>query len=170
MALGECKTYLCSAFVHQVYSSLIHQLVRKSNSLSDLDIIPTFAAGTLLVTQGAQISRPDLPLVFAPSTPHPETAASQSASEQDAAPATPEKPAPHSPPLNDAARMKQQRQPVKPASTTAPQPPIVPLAVLNLYELAWLGGKYGVWDKQRYAVDWFKHLNSSIMAERGRLS
>jgi Fe-Mn family superoxide dismutase len=35
----------------------------------------------------------------------------------------------------------------------------VPLAVLNLYDLAYMGEKYGVWGKKQYAADWWRSLN-----------
>jgi Fe-Mn family superoxide dismutase len=42
----------------------------------------------------------------------------------------------------------------------------VPLAVLNLYELAYMGEKYGVWGKKQYAADWWRSLNWEDIVRR----
>lgn len=44
----------------------------------------------------------------------------------------------------------------------------VPLAVLNLHEMAYLGSKYGVWDRKRYAADWFNSLDWSKVSVRSK--
>jgi len=36
---------------------------------------------------------------------------------------------------------------------------IKPLAVLSLFEHAYVGEKYGVWGREQYAADWFKSLD-----------
>lgn len=45
-----------------------------------------------------------------------------------------------------------------------------PLAVLNLHEMAYLGSKYGVWDRRRYAGDWFDSLDWSRVGARGKVT
>ena len=41
-----------------------------------------------------------------------------------------------------------------------------PLAVLNLFEHAYVGEKYGVWDRGRYARDWWKRLDWNKVQRR----
>jgi Fe-Mn family superoxide dismutase len=42
----------------------------------------------------------------------------------------------------------------------------IPLAVLNLFEHAYIGEKYGVWSRGEYARDWFKALNWNTVQKR----
>jgi Fe-Mn family superoxide dismutase len=137
------------------------QLVRVGNNNHDLDIIPTFASGTLLVSQRYQTGRDDNPLFLAPSTATPQTP-----KPKKAAPAAEESTIPLNQATTGELKTSAKKQQYKPAPT-ASKDKITPLAVLNLYETAWLGEKYGVWDKQKYAADWFKTLNWTKVIERG---
>lgn len=140
------------------------QLVRSGVSHTDLDILPTFGAGTLLITQRAQLGREDVPLFGTPSsTDYPSSTSTPSASTDAANAEQPDSGRP-APPLNQAATDPRSRSS---HSSRAPLLP-VPLAVLNLHEMAWLGGKYGVWDKRRYAADWFRSLDWSRVVTRAR--
>ena len=49
--------------------------------------------------------------------------------------------------------------------------PVKPLAVLNLFSEAWLGERYDVWDRKKYAQDWWRSLNWELIKNRsnGRL-
>lgn len=38
--------------------------------------------------------------------------------------------------------------------------------MLNLFELAWLGDKYGVWAKRQYVRDWIKSVDWKKVEER----
>lgn len=45
-----------------------------------------------------------------------------------------------------------------------------PLAVLNLYDLAYMGEKYGVWGKRQYAADWWRSLNwTEVVGKNSRI-
>jgi Fe-Mn family superoxide dismutase len=41
-----------------------------------------------------------------------------------------------------------------------------PLAVLNLFECAYLGEKYGVWGRREYARDWWRTLDWNKVQKR----
>jgi Fe-Mn family superoxide dismutase len=42
----------------------------------------------------------------------------------------------------------------------------IPVAVLSLYEHAYVGEKYGVWGRGQYAKDWFRRLNWEKVQQR----
>jgi Fe-Mn family superoxide dismutase len=108
------------------------QLVRSGNNVADVDIVPTFASGTLLVTHRQQRGR--------------EAAESEADASADASPT--------SPPLNQATASRKLGG-ARAAETVYP----VPIAVLSLHEHAYLGEKYGVWDRKQYARNWWKSLD-----------
>ena len=54
------------------------------------------------------------------------------------------------------------------SSSSNSQTKVTPLAVLNLYETAWLGEKYGVWGKREYARDWFGTLDWNRLIHRSK--
>jgi Fe-Mn family superoxide dismutase len=112
------------------------------------------------------LGRDDNPLFLAPNTVTPASESPKSPTSEDASAG--------SAPLNQATRgetAKQTRSKQRlggPESATDSTSKITPLAVLNLYELAWLGEKYGVWDKRNYAKDWFRKLDWSRLIKRGQ--
>ncbi|KAL1408301.1 hypothetical protein Q8F55_005107 [Vanrija albida] len=119
-------------------------LVKAGEEIGDFDVVPTFAAGSLLVTARAQRGRDGaLPLFGTPATSGAEQAAAPPAEAETPAEAT----APR------YARKKSSAQ-------------VTPLAVLNLFELAYLGDKYGVFAREQYARDWFKSLDWDKVAKR----
>lgn len=159
------------------------QLVRVGQEHNKLEIIPTFGAGTLLITQRAQVGRSDLNLFLAPSSP---SSSSPSPSSSSSSPSEPEPSAsasaradtPSSPPLNQAtstasSRSQQQQQRANARSANSSNAldsasKITPLAVLNTFETAWLGDKYGVWGKSKYAGEWFESLDWQRIFDRVR--
>ncbi|WWD20103.1 hypothetical protein CI109_104577 [Kwoniella shandongensis] len=124
-------------------------IVRSGANQADLDVIPTFASGTLLVTQRSQRGREGSLPLFAqpPSTGSPEPTNPSSNTEESSTTS--------SPPLNKRSTSsfggsgRSSKNGVHPS----------PVAVLNLFEHAYLGEKYGVWDRRQYAQDWFKSLD-----------
>lgn len=121
-------------------------LVKAGEEIGDFDVVPTFAAGSLLVTQRAQRGRDGaLPLFGTPAT-----------SGADAAPV--EEAAPEAAKADAATAPRYARK-----KATAE---VTPLAVLNLFELAYLGDKYGVFAREQYARDWFKSLDWDKVAKR----
>ncbi|WVR08256.1 hypothetical protein IAU60_005303 [Kwoniella sp. DSM 27419] len=129
-------------------------IVRSGESQRDLDVIPTFASGTLLVTGRSQRGRENnLPLFAQPPTSGTTTPVEGEAGDvaQSSAPETPGQA-----PLN--------KRNFRMASHRVAYPS--PLAVLNLYEHAYLGPKYGVWDKTKYAQDWWKRLDWAKVEKR----
>lgn len=129
------------------------QLVRTSASREDVDIIPTFASGTMLVTNRVQRGRNDMSQIYmepetaSPATPEPEP---ENVAGDESSPT-------EVPPTVSAPPMP--RRPTTSAYSTSRNSDPVPLAVLNLYDLAYMGDKYGVWDKKQYAADWWRSLN-----------
>lgn len=156
----------------------LSQLVRSGVSNTDLDILPTFGAGTLLITQRAQIGREDVPLFGTPSSPNYNPSPNPPSKPGSSKPASPSSQAidsssssaETSPPLNETAAQAAERQTQQERQHRNSRSPIlpVPLAVLNLHEMAWLGKKYGVWDRRRYAGDWFRSLDWSRVAQRAK--
>ncbi|TXT13301.1 hypothetical protein VHUM_00668 [Vanrija humicola] len=122
-------------------------LVKAGEEIGDFDVVPTFAAGSLLVTQRAQRGRDGaLPLFRTPATVGGEgaaPAAGEAAAADAAAPAA-------------APRYARKKSAAE----------VTPLAVLNLFELAYLGDKYGVFAREQYARDWFKTLDWDKVAKR----
>ncbi|KAK8849478.1 hypothetical protein IAR55_004811 [Kwoniella newhampshirensis] len=133
-------------------------IVRCGENQADLDIIPTFASGTLLVTQRAQRGREgSLPLFAQP----PSTGSlPESTAEPSASSPPPSSSSSQLPPLNRRASgggsSRSSKLGVYPS----------PVAVLNLFEHAYLGDKYGVWNKREYARDWFKSLDWQKVSSR----
>ncbi|KAK4684209.1 superoxide dismutase, Fe-Mn family, partial [Tremellales sp. Uapishka_1] len=107
-------------------------LARTGPNPSDLDIIPTFSSGTLLVSSRQQKGRDNLPLYNQPTLPPSSSSDPNSTS----APSAP------------AKKRTLER-------ITYP----TPLAVLNLYEHAYLSDKYDVWGKKAYTRDWWRSLD-----------
>ncbi|WVF68649.1 hypothetical protein IAT40_003419 [Kwoniella sp. CBS 6097] len=140
-------------------------IVRTGQSKYDLDVIPTFASGTLLVTLRSQRGREStLPLFAEPptsGTTEPTTDAASTANESslEAAGSSPAQP-PLSKRLSSGRNSKRDNEIKYPA----------PLAVLNLFEHAYIGEKYGVWGKREYARDWWKNLDWNKVAKRNSTS
>lgn len=118
--------------------------------------MPTFGAGTLLVTRRQQRGRESLQAVYGTPATSGDAAGAIQHDTQPAAAA----PAADEAPEEDAAPTT--RYPEQPprfgANPNAPSE-VVPLAVLSLFEHAYLGDKYGVASRKQYALDWFKALN-----------
>ncbi|WVW86670.1 hypothetical protein I302_108724 [Kwoniella bestiolae CBS 10118] len=122
-------------------------IVRCGDSQNDLDVIPTFASGTLLVTQRSQRGREStLPLFAEPPT--------SGSTEPSSSPSSASAPATETEeiPLN-----KRSSRSFTSNSNRLQYP--TPLAVLNLYEHAYLSDKYGVWSKKEYVNDWWKNVD-----------
>lgn len=138
------------------------QLVRTGGAERDLDVIPTFAAGTMLVTNRVQRGRNDMSQVYlepetassAESEPEPENLSGDPNSPTEVPPTV-------SPPPQPISRSRS-----APTSFGRTDPWPSPLAVLNLYDLAYVGDKYGVWGKKQYAADWWKSLNWESVVRR----
>jgi Fe-Mn family superoxide dismutase len=116
--------------------------------------VPTFAAGTLLVSNRAQRGRNDASELYL----EPRTASTGDAAVPEPEPeiaSDPNSPTEVPPTLSPPPRSRFALAPASRTESTWP----VPLAVLNLYELAYMGEKYGVWGKKQYAADWWKSLN-----------
>jgi len=132
--------------------------VRTGDNHGDIDVFPSFAAGTLLVTNRAQQGRDEIPLFGTPSSSSDES----------------EIPQPSDAPsgevvsklvsgLGDANKAKKAFKPTA-AGMSSPRP--FPLAVLNLFGQSYLGEKYGVWGRGQYAKDWFRSLNWNTVERR----
>ncbi|WWC93060.1 uncharacterized protein L201_008024 [Kwoniella dendrophila CBS 6074] len=132
-------------------------IVRCGTSSSDLDIIPTFASGTLLVTQRSQRGREsNLSLFAEPPTSGSESIESSESSKEE---------------ISENQQQQQQPPPLNKKSTNPSRSLFsnsdsklnypTPLAVLNLYEHAYLtkDNQYGIWDKKQYVNDWWKSLD-----------
>ena len=132
------------------------QLVRSGSNFADVDIIPTFSSGTLLITNRAQRGRSDLPIFgMPPNSGAPQTSTSEPSSSADqAAPIL--GPGPRPPPARSRPFARE----------TAGSDLPAPLAVLNLFEHAYLGKKYGVWGRREYARDWWRTLDWSKVQKR----
>ena len=137
--------------------------MRSAASPFNVDIVPTFAAGTLLVTNRAQQGRADVPAFLSPSSSGSSTSPSPASAQEAASP-------PSSRP--SALEADIHSRPVQGLSSSGSEAEkaVVPLAVLNLYEHAYLGSKYGVWGRGAYARDWWRSLDWRKVEERSRLS
>jgi Fe-Mn family superoxide dismutase len=168
--------------------------------LNDLDIMPTFAAGTMLVSNRAQRGREEVPAFGTPATssalPTPEPVWNKELN----------KLIPGEPHVWDEESRELQKftatgsyraasakspsgnagSEAAAPSSTAIQPAFVPassrltgrlnnigtsgypapLAVLNLYEHAYLGSQYNVWGRKKYAANWWKHLDWNKIGRR----
>lgn len=113
-------------------------IVKSGEGLADFDVVPTFGAGTMLVTMRQQRGRQGLIPVFG--TP---------ATSGDAAP----------PPQSEDVTETPAAPTPRYASRTPAAEDVIPVAVLNLYQLAYLGEKYGVFGARQYAKDWFRAVN-----------
>ncbi|RSH93534.1 hypothetical protein EHS25_007892 [Saitozyma podzolica] len=138
------------AYADGIVGSAWLWLVRSGNNVADVDIVPTFASGTLLVTHRQQRGREALPLFAEPSNPGVSDSSPAAESEADASADA----SPASPPLNQATASRKLGG-ARAAETVYP----VPIAVLSLHEHAYLGEKYGVWDRKQYARNWWKSLD-----------
>ena len=145
------------------------QLVRSGTNHSDVDIIPTFSSGTLLVHNRSQRGREEMAVFGTPETSETKVAslASEIPNTEETPVPTPESsqiptpPTPSFPTVGYKPSRLPQRQL---ARDSAPLP--APLAVLNLFEHAYLGEKYGVWDRKQYAKDWWKQLDWNKVQRR----
>ncbi|WRT69471.1 uncharacterized protein IL334_006457 [Kwoniella shivajii] len=131
-------------------------IVRSGDSSSDLDVIPTFASGTLLVSSRSQRGRESTLPLFAEPPTSGSTEPSSSSTESDSSSSTTNDVSQASAPLNKRSGRSHSHRIQYPS----------PLAVLNLYEHAYLGQKYGVWGKQQYAKDWWKNLDWKKVQKR----
>ncbi|BEJ14196.1 hypothetical protein CspHIS471_0313700 [Cutaneotrichosporon sp. HIS471] len=121
-------------------------IVKAGDGLADLDVVPTYGAGTLLVTMRQQRGRQDTLPVFGT----PATSGDQSPAPPVEAEASSDAPPP--------------RQ--NPAGGRRAGGEATPLAVLNLFEHAYLGDKYGVLLRGEYARDWFRSLDWDKVSKR----
>lgn len=122
-------------------------IVKAGDGLADLDVLPTYGAGTLLVTMRQQRGRSDtLPVYGTPSTSGGEAAAAPTLTGQGES----SEPVP--------------RSGVASGRRTGTE--VTPLAVLNLFEHAYLGDKYGVFSRGQYARDWFRTLDWDKVSKR----
>jgi Fe-Mn family superoxide dismutase len=122
-------------------------IVKAGDGATDLDVVPTYGAGTLLVTMRQQRGRQDtLPVFGTPST----------SGDTAPAPAAEEPSSDGLPPRHNPAATPGRR-----AGSEA-----TPLAVLNLFEHAYLGDKYGVFSRGQYARDWFRSLDWDKVSKR----
>lgn len=138
------------------------QLVRAGSNHADLDIIPTFSSGTLLITNRSQRGREDLPIFATPSdSGNPPPPASAGNGENEDGPEA--ESGPVLPPQNTST--PNQPQPRLRSSTNSSGFP-APLAVLNLFEHAYIGEKYGVWGRREYARDWWRSLDWAKVQRR----
>lgn len=134
-----------AAYANGIVGSGWLWLVKAGDGIADIDVVPTYGSGTLLVTMRQQRGRQDtLPVYGTPSTsggqaPTPSESASTS-----------ESPAPRN--ASSGGRR---------AGTE-----VTPLAVLNLFEHAYLGDKYGVFSRGDYARDWFRTLDWDKVSKR----
>ncbi|OCF38833.1 hypothetical protein I317_07375 [Kwoniella heveanensis CBS 569] len=140
-------------------------IVRTGQSKYDLDVIPTFASGTLLVTLRSQRGRESTLPLFAepPTSGTTEAPTTDSSSSSDAAVSS----------ETSAESTLAERPSNRRASSTFSKDAIkypTPLAVLNLFEHAYIGEKYGVWGKREYARDWWKNLDWNKVAKRNSTS
>jgi Fe-Mn family superoxide dismutase len=136
------------------------QLVRSNSSQLDVDIVPTFAAGTLLVSNRSQRGRNDTAELYL----EPEASAPESTGVPEPEPeiaSDPNSPTEVPPTLSLPPASSFSRA-IRRSENTWP----IPLAVLNLYELAYMGEKYGVWGKKQYAADWWRSLNWEEVVRR----
>ncbi|OWZ64461.1 hypothetical protein C365_03583 [Cryptococcus neoformans Bt85] len=127
-------------------------IARTGDHEAQIDIIPTFGSGTLLVSGRAQRSGAIFEEPLA-SSPEPPVVTFDMTAPSPAS-ATPGTAAPPS--------VASQGSNLKRGSSIYP----APLAVLNLFELAWLGDKYGVWAKRQYVRDWIKSVDWKKVEER----
>ncbi|ORY34929.1 hypothetical protein BCR39DRAFT_515659 [Naematelia encephala] len=143
-------------------------LVRSGDNNADVDIVPTFAAGTLLIHNRAQRGRDELPLFATPpnsgsttttTTPSSSTSSSNEAETQTGTTAQVETSTSTS--TSSRPRFRSSSQ----SSTSYP----APLAVLSLFEHAYIGDKYGVWGRKEYARNWWKNLDWKKVAQRSAL-
>jgi Fe-Mn family superoxide dismutase len=109
------------------------QLV-KSGGGSSYDVIPTYGADTILVRQGSSLGRNSTNPLY-----RPASLANRHSVEIPASNAS------EGPELVGKGRQESHA--------------IKPLAVLSLFEHAYVGEKYGVWGREQYAADWFKSLD-----------
>ncbi|CAK9780365.1 hypothetical protein CC85DRAFT_287896 [Cutaneotrichosporon oleaginosum] len=122
-------------------------IVKAGDGLADIDVVPTYGAGTLLVTMRQQRGRQDTLPVFGT----PATSGDLSPAPAPEAESSPDAPPPRQNPSAAGRR----------AGSEA-----TPLAVLNLFEHAYLGDKYGVFSRGQYARDWFRTLDWDKVSKR----
>lgn len=156
------------------WAQLTHQLVRAGEHETDLDIVPTFSSGTILVTRNTQRGRDDLAGVYGSL---PDSGVSEAESESAGASGSSSKSGSESeaeagagvsePPLNQASLSRTASGPSGRGRGATTYP--IPLAALNMFETAWLGDKYGVWDRKQYAKDWWKTLDWARIDSRNAL-
>ncbi|WVQ96186.1 hypothetical protein IAU59_003289 [Kwoniella sp. CBS 9459] len=137
-------------------------IVRTGQSKYDLDVVPTFASGTLLVTLRSQRGRESTLPLFAepPTSGTTEPPTSETSADPESAPSETSSQVQPPPNKRVTARLR--------ASEAVNYP--APLAVLNLFEHAYIGEKYGVWGKREYARDWWKNLDWNKVAKRNSTS
>ncbi|CAD6586831.1 MAG: hypothetical protein TREMPRED_004565 [Tremellales sp. Tagirdzhanova-0007] len=141
-------------------------LVKTGQNHTDLDIFPTFASGTLLITNRAQRGRQDTPIFGTPlSSPEPLSPSDSSQTNQSTTANTNSTFGSGPPSSSTLFRLPVSRST---ARETAGYP--APLAVLNLFEHAYLGKKYGVWGRRQYARDWWRTLNWDKVQNRASLT
>jgi len=131
--------------------------VRTGDNYGDVDVFPSFAAGTLLVTNRAQQGRDEIPLFGTPSSSSDESQI------PDASAAPSGETSKLVSGLGDANKAKKSFRPTA-AGMSSPRP--FPLAVLNLFGHSYLGERYGVWGRGQYAKDWFRSLNWNTVERR----
>ncbi|EIW71723.1 hypothetical protein TREMEDRAFT_67928 [Tremella mesenterica DSM 1558] len=124
-------------------------LVQTKGNILSFDIIPTFSSGTLLVTNRRQQGRPPLSVYAPTGSLLDPTDTSEEIRESKEFEETDD---PLAEPLRPSTGVMSRYGVSNDLSVS-------PLAVLNMFEHAYLGDKYGVWDRGRYARDWWRSID-----------
>ncbi|ORX37952.1 hypothetical protein BD324DRAFT_623938 [Kockovaella imperatae] len=144
-----------SAYADGIVGGCWLWLVKAGDKSYDVDIVPTFGSGTFLVSNRAQRGREDLP-VFG--TPYNSTDTEGAARRDD-------RPAQAGLGAGSAPNRSVNTNRLMSGGVDYTSFP-APLAVLNLFEHAYLGNKYGVWSRAAYARDWWKTLDWNKIQQR----
>ncbi|WVQ79431.1 hypothetical protein IAT38_001529 [Cryptococcus sp. DSM 104549] len=131
-------------------------IVRTADNPNFIDVVPSFGSGTLLVTNRAQRGREAVGPLF--NQPLSASANVDTSAESAPAPEAEAEPEDFTSTSHYLARASSQ-------ITSYP----MPLAVLNLFDLSFIGSKYGVWGKREYAKDWLKSLDWQLVENRNSL-
>ncbi|KAJ9095383.1 hypothetical protein QFC19_007628 [Naganishia cerealis] len=118
--------------------------------------IPTYGSGTVLVRNRSQQGRDGMTPLFYPATPASATSAASSTEQ----------------PANNAPRMDREEDEQHNFVIGSDYKPIKPLAVINLFEHAYLArhqsaeGGLDVWGKEQWVRDWFKMVDWAQVKSR----
>lgn len=132
------------------------QLVRVGEGYSNVDVVPSFAGGTLLVTNRTQRGRDDIAVFGTPRSTKDSESATTSGEPSTGSGVG----------LSAGSRSQGLRVDESRRSTLDQVSQPVPIAVLSLFEHAYLNEKYGVWGRGQYAKDWYRSLNWDRVQKR----